>query len=614
MTKRIDFGLLGLLIAALLAYYIGVLPTAISDYVLLAVAIIGVLPVLFNTFVSLKNKKISVDLLAAIALAAAIFAHEWPSAVFINLMLTSARLFGYYTENRARASIQSLLKLRPEEAKVKKDGQIIKVQISQLQIGDLVVIGSGERLAVDGIVDEGEAAVDQSSLTGESLPVNKAKNDEVFSSTLAVSGSLIVRTTKVGKDTALEKIISLVESSQNEKAGIRTTADKFAAWYIALTLIGAILFFIFSSDLQLLLAILLVACADDIAVAIPLAFLAAIGYAARRGVIIKGSAYLEGLTQMKTLVLDKTGTLTQGRLAVANIFAFDGFKEKDVLFFAAIAESVSGHPAGKAVIRYAKKQGVIFKHPEKFKEFPGRGITALYEDKEIVCGKEFFLKEKNVIIREKEEGLLEKLAEESRSSILVGYGGQLVGFISATDELRSGIKANLEKIRKLGVSKIIMLTGDNEKTAARVAAETGITEYHSGLLPEDKIAYIKKNIGLDGKLGMVGDGVNDAASLALADVGIAMGAIGADATIEAADIALMKDDFGEIPEMMKLGRYTRRIARQNFVIWGTVNIIGLFLVLSRMIGPEGAASYNFLTDFLPMFNSLRLFNLHRKLK
>jgi Cd2+/Zn2+-exporting ATPase len=319
-----------ILIVVLVISYAKVLPEKTSDWLLILAVAAGTMPVLLSAFRSLKNKKISIDLLASAALVFSILAKEWESAAFINLMLASARIFADYTENRSRRAIAGLLKLKPHKAKIMKNGELIDVPVEAIKKGDLAVVELGERIPVDGTVEKGEASIDQSSLTGESLPVEKTRGDRVFTSTIVVSGNIIVKTEKTGPETTFEKIINLVEESQLNKPKIDSLVDKFAKWYIIATFLGAGLVYFFSVDLDLVLSLLLVACADDIAVALPLSFLSAIGYAARRGVIIKGGNFIEILARLKTVILDKTGTLTLGRLKVEETVAFGEYKEDEI--------------------------------------------------------------------------------------------------------------------------------------------------------------------------------------------------------------------------------------------------------------------------------------------
>jgi heavy metal translocating P-type ATPase len=610
-----NISLLIALLFFLVLDFINILPKRLDIFFLQFIGIVATLPVIKSAYFAVKNKKISVDLLAGIALLVSLFNQEWTSVVFINLMITSARIFGDYSENRAQRQIKGLLKLRPLVVKIKRDNQIIEENLSALKEGDLVVIDNGERIPVDGVVEQGEASVDQSSLTGESIPVPKIKGSQVYSSTLNVSGSLLVKAIKVGKDTSFEKIIKLVESAQENKVGINTLAEKFASWYILSTLIGSIILYIFTKNFNLLLSLLLVTCADDIAVAIPIAFWISIGQAAKRGIIIKGSNFLEGLTKVKIFIFDKTGTLTKDKIKIEKIICFSKISEKLILEYAAIAESVSKHPIANAIVEYANLKNISFSAPKKFKVFPSRGVVVNYLDKhQIVVGSYSFIKEQLIKIDKKDVDQIIKSESLGYNVVIVVNNNKVLGIILLGGELRPDIKETFSEIKKLGIDRIVMLTGDNFPVAKNVADKLGIKEFYSDLLPEDKLNFVRKNLSSKYKLAYVGDGVNDAASIAQADVGIVMGAIGSDSAVEAADIALMDDNFTKIDEAINLGHYVLKIAKENFIIWGTVNLIGLFLVLSKVIGPEGAALYNFATDFIPLMNSFRLFgfNFDRK--
>lgn len=604
-----DNVLLIALVFVLLLHYFNLVHSELDKLLLIVVSFLATLPVVLKALWSLKNKKFSIDLLAGIALTFSLLAGQWISAIFINLMITSARILANYTKSRSRRIIQSLLKMKPHKAKIEKDGKLTEVPLSALKKGDLVVVDLGERIPVDGVVEKGEASVDQSSLTGESIPVAKTKGSQVLSSTIVVSGNLIIRTEKIGKETIFEKIIGLVEESQINKAEIQTVSEKFTGWYIFITLAGSMILYSVSGNLSLVLAVLLVTCADDIAVAIPLAFLAAIGQAAKRGVIVKGSNFLEGLTKVKVMMVDKTGTLTRGKLKVEEVFAFNNLKKDEVLKLAGTASLFSNHPAAKAIVSWTKEMGITLSEPAKFEEIAGKGTRAFYENKKIITGKQSFFQEVRIEISDEERRIINREKEKGLNITLIGCDNKLVGFIGLADALRPKIKETIAKLRKIGVDRIIMLTGDNEKIAERIAEQADIKEFHANLLPEDKLKYLKKYLSNDYKLAMVGDGVNDAAVLSLADIGIAMGAIGSDTAIEAADIALMKDDFSKIPEIIKISKFTLKISRQDFWIWGIINVIGLFLVFGNILTPVSAAAYNFITDFIPLINSLRLFGL-----
>ena len=603
----LDIALLFFLAAVLTAHYIHLISPVLDLSIIKTVAYIGALPVFWNALIALKNKKISIDLLASIALVVSLIEKQWPSVIFIGLMITSARIFADYTKAKSHSAIKSLLKLKPVKATIDRDGKFLEVPIEEVKKGDMVVVDLGERIPIDGIVMKGGAEIDQSSLTGESVPVHKKIGDSVFSSTIVVTGNLIVKAEKIGEETTFARVIKLVEESHKYKAKISTLSGKFSIWYIILTLVGSSLLYFFSQNISLVLAVLLVSCADDVAVAVPLAFLTSIAHAAKHGAIIKGGDFLEALAKLKVVVVDKTGTLTRGKLKVEEIFAFDNKDAGEVLALAATLSMMSVHPSAQAIIRYAKEKNVLLKEPDKFQEYAGKGAIAFYKNNEIISGKIAFFQERKIELTNHQLNDIDREKEKGLSVTLIGSDHKLIGFISSADEVRKEAKKAFADLKKLSIKKIIMLTGDNEKIAQRVAGSVGISEFHANLLPEDKINYLKKYLSKDYKTAMIGDGVNDAAVLSLADIGIAMGTIGSDAAIESADIALMKDDLKQVPELVKIGKSTLKIVRQDLWIWGIINAVGLILVFAGVLGPNGAAAYNFATDFFPLINSLRLF-------
>lgn len=599
MSKSLQMKLnISLLVALIISLIIG-------GKSLVILGIIATVPVVISATKALINRKITVDLLASVALVASLLNHEWASVAFINLMITSARIFGYYTESKADNAIKSLLKLRPEIVKIKKENGISTVPIEKVNVGDIVVIESGDRIPVDGKIMEGTGSLDESSLTGESVPVTKTKSQQVFSSTLNLTGSFMMKTEKVGKDTTFEKIITLIQSAQSEKIGIQTSADKFASIYITITLIGSIILYLFTQNLNLILAVLLVACADDIAIAIPMAFWGGIAKAAKDGIIIKGSSYLEGLTNLDTVILDKTGTITKGVIKSEKIICFNGYKPSTALSLLGSIESVSEHPIAKAITSHAKNDGIAIQTPKNFQELAGHGISAYIGKNKVIAGNLKFLKREKIKIKNEELKIAQSHQKDGYIVVFLAVNNSLAGLVTLEDQIRPNAKSTITSLRSFGIKNIIMLTGDNELVAKHVAEVVGITEFHANLLPEDKLNFIKKIKGQK-MVAMVGDGVNDAASLKLADIGIAMGAIGADAAIESADIALMKDDLSKLITAIKLGNYIKNIAKENFIIWGVINLAGLVLVFSSIIGPEGAAAWNFITDFFPIANSLRV--------
>ncbi len=595
-----------LLIVTLLAYLFKILLWR-NESVLMIISAAATSTVFYSAFRSIKNKKISIDLLAGIALAVALFEREWVAAIFINLMIASARAFIDYVKIRSHSAIESLMKLKPQKVKIKKDGGMVEIPIEDVKKGDEVVIELGERVPVDGVVEKGEAMIDQSSLTGESAPIFKKKGDEILSFTTVVSGSLVVLANKVGEETTFEKIVALVAESQINKAPIYTLMDKFAKWYVALTILGSFLVYLFSKDVNLVMGFLLVSCADDIAIATPLALMSAITHGAKHGAIIKGGDYLEGLAKIKTMIFDKTGTLTMGKLQIKKTFSFNQENEDRVLELAAIASSYSSHPIAHAIVDCAKEKKLPIAEAEKFEEYGGRGISAVYQGKKILLGKLSFFQDLKISISQSQVAEIKKEISNKLNATLVAYGGQIIGFIALADEVKPKIKQIMGELKKLGIKRTVMLTGDNEVIAKRVAMETGIDEFHANLLPADKLEYLKKYLNKKYKVAMVGDGVNDAPALALSDVGIAMGAIGSDASVEAADIALMRDDLSQLPQLIKIGHVTMGAIKLNIIFWGVLNVIGFSLVFLHILNPAGAAAYNFICDFIPIVNSLRLF-------
>lgn len=599
-------------IAVLITNFFHILPTYLDRAIFILISLIGLLPVLLSAVKALIRRKLTIDLLASIALIFSLLSKEFHSAVFISLMLASARFFAYFTEGRTKQAIKSLLKLRPTNVSIMTEQGIVEKPIKEVKINDLAMVKSGERVAVDGIIVEGNAIIDQSSLTGESEPVAKKTGDEVFSSTLNINGSLTVKTTKIGEDTTFAKILKLIEESQKGKAPISSITEKFTNFYIILTILGSVLIYYLTHNLPLVLAVLLVTCADDLAIAIPLAFIATTGAAAKKGIIIKGASFIEALPKMKLMIFDKTGTLTEGKPEIKQISVFGNYSQEEFfsLFAGLIAES--NHPTAKAVYNFIKEKEIKSAKIEKIHEEPGYGIEGMVNGKIILAGNIKFLENHKIVFSKDEADAMQKEKSLGRMMMALGVDNRLAGFVSLSDSVRRYAPDLVKGLRENGVEKMVILTGDNEIVASQVAKELGIDKFYANLLPQDKVNFVKKALNKKYKVGMLGDGVNDAASLALADIGFAMGVIGSDAAIEAADVALMKDDLRNIVDSIQMSKRTMKVVRQNLVLWGIINFLGLILVFAGFLGPSAAAAYNFLTDFIPPINSLKLFKFHHK--
>lgn len=606
--KKYDFYLIFLMLITLLLEFFKSFSKYYLDLLIFVIAFWSTLPVLINSYKAIRKKEINVEQLATVALILSLIAGEYTSAIFINLMLAFARLFSDYTENRTNLAIEHLLKLRPKKAKVKRGNEILEILPEQVQKDDSVIVDLGDKIPVDGEIIEGNASIDQSAFTGESLPVDKKIGDKVFSSTIISSGSLVIRAEGIGKESSLEKIIDLIEKSQDNKAPIVRFGDKFAKWYLVSTFVAGIIIYFFTFNLDIVLGVLLVVCADDIAVAIPLAFLTAIGAAAKKGVIIKGSNYLEGIGNVQQIIFDKTGTLTKGKLTVEDVITLNNFDKEKVIELAGLAASFSDHPVSKAIFNFSKKENPNLNvvSVKDAKEVSGKGITANLNNQEIILGRPTLLHELKVHIDQNEQKEIDDYFEKGLNVTCLAIDGELAGIILCADQIKNSAQIAIKKLKDLQIPKLEMLTGDNEKVANAISQKIGLEDYHANLFPEDKLEHVKKHLEQGRTLVMVGDGVNDAPTLTLANIGIAMGGIGSDVAIQSADIIIMNDNLERIPYLIKLSRKVQNVSRQNFIIWGVVNMVGLALVFTGIFNPALAAAYNFITDFGPIINSLRL--------
>lgn len=603
--KIFDIFLIAFSVLALVSSF--VINHTIVGEALAVLSFLGLIPVAYSAIKALLNKQLSVDLLATIALVFSLLSHEWFSATFITLMLAFARLFDRITSDRTKKTIQSLMKYHVETVRIQTGETIKEINIKEIKIGDRVIIESGDRVPVDGKVVSGNADIDESTLTGESELVPKKVGDKVFSSTMNESGSLVVVVEKIGADTTLSRIIALIEEAGRNKNKAEKMANRFTAWYIAITLTASVVMFLIGLPTKVILAVLLVICADDIAVAVPLTFTAGMMHAAKRGVLIKGSTVFEQLAKVKYILTDKTGTLTRGRPKVFTIKSYGQYDEKYVVERFGMGASESKHMVSKAILEYVSNKHHSIHAPHHFEEVSGQGIIFSHDKEKMLLGRLSFLeREKCHILEEMKNDInLEKDAGHGISILAVN--NKAIGLLSYVDELRPRVREVIAETEDLGVKEWHMLTGDNERVAKNVANELNIKHYHANMTPETKVDFIRNfEKTKNSTVAFIGDGVNDAASLALADVSIAMGSIGSDAAIEAADITIMKDNLSRLPEVIALSKSVKGIMLQNFLIWAITNITGLALVVFGIIGPVGAATYNFLTDFVPIGNALRV--------
>ncbi len=557
-------------------------------------------PVFRQVVIAAGKGLVTPHALMALGALTALAAGEWVTAAIVVFFMRTGDYIESYTTDKARDSVRSLTELAPQKATVVRDGIEKEVPIDQVTPGDHILVRPGGRIPVDGTVLEGEATVDQSPITGESMPVEMTPGSSVFASTIAQGGRLLLRADAIGKDSTFGKIISMVEEAEAHKGAVQRYADKFSAYYLPVVLAIALLTYILSGDLMATVAVMVVACACAFALATPVALLASVGSNARRGVLIKGGKYIEALSRADVLLIDKTGTLTFGRPEISDIIPMNSCSKGELLILAASAERYSEHPLGKAVVEAAKKRHLSLKNPAKFEELTGNGVRANLNGETITVGNERLI-ESDESVRQQ----IQAVKEEGKTVITVQRDGTLLGLLTAKDAERGEAGAALKRIRSLGINHIELLTGDNTETARSLAGRLGI-DFQAELLPEAKIRIAKRYQSEGHTVVMVGDGINDAPALAQADVGIAMGTTGTDVAIETADITLMRDDWNLVPELFASAHKTMRVIKWNFGFTTVYNIAGLGLAAFGILPPVLAAAAQSLPDLGIMANSSRL--------
>jgi len=558
-----------------------------------------------SVFPALKAKSVTADVAMAVGMIASIGTGQFLSAAVIGFFMLLAEFIDETTKDKARAAIQGLIKMSPKTALVKRKGQEFEIGVDEVVHGDIVVVKSGGRIPVDGVVIAGHGSVNQAPITGESIPVEKTIGDSVFAGTINQLGTLEIKVTKVGKDTTLARIIQLVEEAEATKAPVQKVADRFASRFLPLVFLVAALTFLFTKNITHSIAVIVVACPCAIALATPLAVVASVGNAAKKGIVVKGGIYLEELGKIDTVVIDKTGTLTIGKPSVVNIKSFDKHNEREIIALAAIAEQHSEHPLADALVNKAKECGIETPEHSQCSVIPGKGVIATYHNQTIVLGSKELLKEKKIVVPKEVEQYMKRAEEEGKTTLLIAHDDRVCGTISVADVVKEEAKQAIKELRQKGV-RVIMLTGDNPRTANMIANQVGIEEVFAEMLPEEKVEKVKDLIRQGRKVAMVGDGINDAPALAEAHVGIAMGAAGTDVAIEVSDVALMTDDLTKIAETIRISKKTFNVIKQNLVSSVIFNILGMALASTGILNPLMAAFAHSLPDFILFINSSRL--------
>jgi Zn2+/Cd2+-exporting ATPase len=578
---------------------------------------------------SLRERSIDVDLLMVLAaIGAALVGAPFEGALLLFLFSLS-NVLQTYALDRTRNAIRSLIKLRPDEAMVKRGQETVTLPIDQIGIGDVIIVRPGERIPLDGVIVEGESSVDEASLTGESLPVNKQLGDVVYAATINMHGALEVRVTKRAQETAIARLIKLVEQAQSEKANtqrfIDTAEQYYAMGVIAFTALAIVVPLVvfqeaFQPAFYRAMTLMVAASPCALVISTPATVLSAIANGARKGVLFKGGVYLEQAATIKVIAFDKTGTLTSGRPQVTDVLAYNGEQWHDetdgVLALAAAVEAKSEHPLAQAIVTAARRRELPFAEATAFQSQTGSGVRATVNGATYAVGNLRFFADQAAVI-ESAQSKVEALQNEGKTTVLLvelndnGKGGRLLGVIGIADVLRPDTAAVVAELKELGVERVVMLTGDNPRVAEAIAQAAGVDEFYAGLMPEDKMAILKELHQKYGPVAMVGDGVNDAPALAAASIGIAMGAAGTDVALETADVVLMADELRNIPYVIALSHRTRRTLVQNLVfsigvilfLVGAVLGFQLALPLS-VVGHEGST-------VLVSLNGLRLLAFRR---
>ncbi|MBN2129517.1 MAG: cation-translocating P-type ATPase, partial [Sedimentisphaerales bacterium] len=560
-------------------------------------------PIIVHAVRSLIKGESHMDELAALGIVAAFATEEYVAAGLIGFFMLLSELVETRTALGARASIESLIKLTPTQANlINPDGSEAEVKVSDLRAGNRIRVRPGDNVPADGEVETGLSSVNEATITGESLPVDKVPGMQVFAGTNNLTGVLDIRVTKAGKDTTLGKVQSLIIQAEQTKIPIMRIIDRYIKWYVPTVLMIALIVLFFTRNVNQAITILVISCPCAIILATPTAMVAAISASARLGVLVKNVADLEVAGKMTALVFDKTGTVTTGRLYVTKLTPAEGIEPAELLAEAAAAEQMSKHPAARALQEVAKEAGLSLPGTENFKETPGKGVTATVNSARIMVGRDTFLQENDVDVSNVPDPNLHE--EQGFSTLYVAKGTQCIGWIGLQDKTRPEAQRAVGELIDIGIKRVTMLTGDRNEVANRVAGELGCTDYKAQCLPQDKLAVVEQ-IKRDGHtVVVVGDGINDAPALAAGDLGIAMGAAGSDVAINSASIALMNDDLRRLPFLVQVSRKTRRVINQNLGFGVGFIVVGISL--SKFVPPSVAALLHFSSSLVVVFNSARL--------
>jgi len=594
--EKLELLRIGLVAVAVLATWFQVWrPVPRFDLVALFATAVGGYPVFREALSNLFARRMTMELSMTIAVIAALTIGETFTALVILLFVLVAEVLERMTVDRGRRAIKDLLDFLPRTVSVRRSAGTKEVDVNLIGPGDVVLVRPGGRIPVDGMVVAGDSFVDQSTITGESLPVEKIVGASVFAGTVNQSGALEIRTSRVGRDTAFARILVAVEQAEKSRAPIQRTADRLAGYLVYFAIGAAALTFFITHNPRSTISVIIVAGACGIAAGTPLAILGAIGRAARHGAIIRGGLYLEALARVDTVVLDKTGTLTFGAPEVVGIHPADGVTDVEIVAAAASAEAPSEHPLGKAVLNKARAMSIAPCRAKSFNYTPGRGIVCFCEDVAIIVGSRAHLQEQGIAVPH---------SVPTGSNILVAKSGRFLGWLEVADVMRPEASLAVDRLQAMGF-RLVLLTGDTRSIAMSVASRLGISEVQADLLPDQKLAYVKLLQSSGKKVAMIGDGINDAPALAQAEVGVAMGS-GTDATRECADVVLLGNDLVKFVETVDVARWCRSVIYQNFIGTLAVDGVGVLLAAFGLLNPLLATFIHVSSELVFLLNSSRL--------
>lgn len=544
---------------------------AVATWALAIASILGVAPIAIQAYQALKVKVVSIDVLVTIAVAGAFFIKNFEESAIVTFLFLFGAFLEQRTLNKTRSAIKELTEMAPESAlKKMENGEFSEVDVGEVDVGDILLVKTGAKIPVDGTVLSGEGHINEASITGESVPVSKRKDSGVFAGTILENGTLQIIADRVGEDTTFGRIIELVEEAQDSKSEAERFIDRFSKYYTPAVLVIGIIVWLFSRNIELAITILVLGCPGALVIGVPVSNVAGIGNGARHGILLKGSEVIGDFSNVDTFVFDKTGTLTIGNPQVADEEIYTDNVD-EVLTYLASVENESDHPLANAVVEHI---GVTKLYPvEKTEVLKGGGIVAQVEGHSVAVGNVALMEREDIHLSERACADITRFEKNGNSLVLISVDNELKALIGIRDQIRPGVKEDLQKLKKLGVKNLVVLSGDNQGTVDLVARELGLTEAHGHMLPGDKSTYIEKLKAKGHIVAFVGDGVNDSPSLALAQIGIAMGS-GTDVAIETSDVVLMNSDFSRLPHALGLTKATANNMRQNIII-----AVGVVLIL-----------------------------------